>query len=441
MEVQTVFNRVEKLVPELAFDRKFELLGALPGPKNPDWILGKVLYEIYVRAFSEQGTFNGVTDRLQELKNLGIDVIWLMPVYPIGLENRKGSLGSPYAIRDYFTVNPEYGSEDDFARLVQTAHRLSMKVIIDMVPNHVAPDYVGLKNNPNLIARDKNGNPKRKIADWSDIADLNYENPHTREHIARVMQYWIKEFDVDGYRVDVAGFVPLDFWEWLAPQLRSIKRDLYLLAEWESPQLHKKAFNSTYDWSTLRILRQAFSGNVRLLAEWILAKTEIYPQNSLPLRFLENHDLKRARAVFDGEQLFAALTFVFSLHGVPLVYNGQEIGADTTPSLFEKEPIDWDNKNDRIFQAFKTLIRLRKAHKALGSNKYRFFEAYFDQGVLAYDKSRELRILINLMDKETELDQEIRNGVQDVLFNSQQKLKVKDGRWVLQPYQAMILTI
>ncbi len=444
LDYQSVFNEVMRHVPELGVEKNIADLGQAVGPPNPLWMQGAILYEIYVRAFSEQGTFEAVRERLPRLKEFGIDVVWFMPIYPIGRKNRKGSLGSPYAIRDYFTVNPEYGTEADFKRLIEQAHYLGMRVILDMVPNHVAPDFVSLEQMPHLIVLDENGVPRRKVADWTDIVDLNYAKRTTWDFMARVMTYWIREFDVDGYRCDVAGLVPNAFWQWIIPQLRAVKSDFYLLAEWESPLLHQIGFNSTYDWSTLRLLRLAFQGKIapRLLAEWVLVKTALYPQNSLPLRFAENHDVPRAALTFPAEQLLAAITFLFALHGIPLLYNGQEVGATNQPSLFEKENIPWDKKNKRVYAALKRLIQLRKSEKGLRSNSYFFDQEALNRGFLVFDKDESLRIIINLTNREQNLEQNLISNVKAVLFDSQEPDGSSDGILPrLKPFQALITKI
>ncbi len=441
LNLQEVFTEVAKRVPELGVEKKFKDLSALSGPPNPDWLDGRVLYEVYPRAFSEQGNFAALTERLESLKNIGIEILWLMPVYPIGRKERKGKSGSPYAIRDYFNVNPEYGSKADFKDLVRRAHRLGMRVIIDMVPNHVAPDFETLHRQPDLICRDAEGRPKRKVADWSDVVDLDYLNTHTRSFMAEVMQFWIDEFDVDGYRCDVAGLVPADFWEWVIPQLRKRKSDFYLLAEWESPDLHRVGFNSTYDWSTLRLLRQVFAGETKidLLADWILTKSAIYPHNSLPLRFLENHDLPRARRLFSGEQLFAAMTLLFSLHGLPLLYNGQEIGTTHRPSLFEKEPIDWKNKDQRVFNVVRELIDLRKREPALSSKTYHFDRQALNRGILAFKKGEECKVIVNLTDRILPLEQNLISDVKTIVFDSKSAGATQNDLQRLEAYQAVIV--
>ncbi len=439
----TIFREMTTFVPQLGVDRTFKNSGAVSGPENPKWILGQTLYEIYVRAFSDGGTFNQVTKRLSNLKELGFNVLWFMPVYPIGKQNRKGSMGSPYAVRDYFTVNPEYGSEEDFKHLIRQAHSLGMHVIIDMVPNHVAADFKELKENPDLVVRDARGEPTRRIKDWTDITDLDYSNPKTREFMRRVMRFWIEAFDVDGYRVDVAGMVPLDFWRQVIPELRSLKNDFYLLAEWESPSLHEAGFNSTYDWSTLTIFRKVLQGKVKasFLADWILTKSAIYPQNSLPLRFIENHDYPRSAQTFPGEQLYAALTLMFTLHGIPLIYNGQEIGAEHQPSLFEREPIDWRHADTRVLNRIKQLISLRAKETAMQSANYLFYDDALNQGILAFNKDTKLRVLINLTDLKQPLPPDLISDIETIVFDSRSKAHLNGNLTTLEPYQALICTL
>jgi cyclomaltodextrinase / maltogenic alpha-amylase / neopullulanase len=240
-------------------DRFFDL-SKETGASVPSWVEGQTLYEVFVRNFSSSVNFDGVRRRLQTIKDLGVNILWLMPIYPIGQLKRKGLLGSPYAVRDFYAVNPEYGSKQDFKSLVEDIHALDMRVIIDMVPNHVAPDYVELTKHPELLRRNSRGEPDRLISDWTDIVDLDYTSQSTRKHTLDIMQYWISEFAIDGYRVDVAGMVPLEFWEWAIPQLRQIKPELYLLAEWESPLLHRVGFTSTYDWTWHSLMLKVLKG-------------------------------------------------------------------------------------------------------------------------------------------------------------------------------------
>src|SRR5499433_3860271 len=181
------------------------------------WIRDAVVYEVFPRAFSKEGSFNGITAKLDQLKNLGVTILWLMPIHQIGQEKKKGSIGSPYAVRDYYSINPDYGTKDDLHRLINEAHRRGLKVIIDIVANHTSWDSVMMKD-PEFYKHDAQG----KIIwpyDWTDVAWLNYQNPKLREYMLKVFEYWIREFDVDGFRCDVAGEVPVDFWESTRTQL------------------------------------------------------------------------------------------------------------------------------------------------------------------------------------------------------------------------------
>ncbi len=430
-----IFQKVRPKIKRFGVQKEFVHLGRELGPQNPDWIIGNTVYEIYVRAFSTEGTFNAVTRALINFKKFGIDVIWLMPIFPIGQMERKGSLGSPYSIKDYFTVNPEYGNEEDFKTLVQTAHQLDMKIFIDMVPNHVAHDYNYFKIMPDLVRFDAQGNPLRKVAAWTDVVDLDYSKKITRQHMAKIMKFWIQQFDVDGYRCDVAGLVPLDFWEWIAPQLRALKPDFFLLAEWESPKLHQQVFNSTYDWSTLDLFNLVIKQKepLQVLAEWVLAKKAFYPQQALPLRFLENHDLPRATNQFSEEQVLAGLLFIFSLHGIPLLYNGQEIGAQKRPSLFEKEAINWQNKNQRIYDFLFKLIQMRKMEKNLSTADYTFKEKYLKENIW-FMKKQNLSILINF----NEIEKKIKRPAGEELLNTKKTLTIKNGKLFLSPYQGIV---
>lgn len=435
-------NRFQAIIARnkiYGIEEQFFDLSGEEGAPVPSWLEGQTLYEVFVRNFSSSGNFDGVRRQLQTLKNLGINILWFMPIYPIGQLNRKGSLGSPYAVRDFYGVNPEYGSKQDFKSLVKDIHARDMRLIIDMVPNHVAPDYIEVNNKPELLRRNRHGEPDRRISDWTDIVDLNYNLPSTRAYTLDIMQYWINEFDIDGYRVDVAGMVPLEFWEWSIPQLRQIKPDLFLLAEWESPLLHRAGYNSTYDWTLHSLMLKVLKGraSAALLGEWLRLKAALYPRQARPLRFVENHDKPRAARVFAGEALLPFLVLIFTTDGIPLIYNGQEIGATKDVSLFDKDTIDWTSPDEDVYQNYKTLITLRKDYPAISGKKYYFPEHKQTRDVLTYIKDG-LLVLINFRNKVLPWpecrDVRIRIGEQDILFNSHQQL----DQAKLQPYQAII---
>ena len=222
---------------------------------TPDWVRQSVIYEIFPRQFSPTGDFAGITARLDDLKALGVDVLWLMPIHPIGRLKAKGSIGSPYAVRDYYAVNPEYGTKDDFRRLVDSAHQRGMKVIIDIVANHTAWDSV-MMSNPAFYKQDAAGHVIPPHPEWEDVAGLNYLNPGTRKYMRDMLVYWVREFKLDGYRCDDAADVPTDFWEEASRDLEAVHPGFFMLAEADKPELLVNAFNCDYAWPMLAILNQ-----------------------------------------------------------------------------------------------------------------------------------------------------------------------------------------
>ncbi|MBD3225949.1 MAG: DUF3459 domain-containing protein [Caldithrix sp.] len=445
MDKQARYQSIINKTTDMAIDRRFVDLGPIIGPELPDWLENRVIYELYVRAFSPEGTFDAVTARLKELKEWGIDLIWLMPVYPIGRVQRKGTDGCPYAVKNYFTVNPEYGSEQSLKILIETAHQLNMRIILDMVANHVAPDYEPLKQYPEMVLRDEQEEPIRKIADWSDVVDLDYSSQMTRRHMADILEYWITEFDIDGYRCDVAGFVPMDFWEENIMKLRQIKPDFYMLAEWESPRLHENVFNSTYDWTLYDLLLDVHHGRepANVLQQWIEAKSQVYPRNSLFLRFLENHDKPRAAHTFKREAIPALAAFLFTIDGIPLVYNGQEIGAEHYASLFDKEPIRWNDADTTLKKTYKNLIHMRKSHPAMASEHFTFLQGGTQRQTMCYAKGTrsELLVVINFSNDTVILEnkdacEHLQSG--SILFSTNDISVMKNNKMKLLPHQAVI---
>jgi len=345
--------------------------GHLTGLNPPAWVHDGPIYEIFVRNFSSQGTFKNIQDKIPYLVDLGIKTIWLMPIYPIGKEGRKGTVGSPYAIRDYSVIDPAYGTIDDLKSLIKAVHQSGMRLILDLVLNHMAMDSIWREDHPDFFLHDQNGGFTRKIPDWSDVIDLDYTNQTLRRWIRNVIIHWVREFDIDGYRCDVAGLVPLDFWEDVYNDLSKIKNDIFLLAEWESANLHPTAFHATYDWSTHFVLEDIFKGKrpAKDAITWVIEKEANYPRNAVPMRFTENHDFIRTRDKFGENSFYPFEVFNFIVYGLPLIYCGQEMGLKKTPNLFEEDPIDWSRGDNRILNFYKKLIRLRKKYPALASRE------------------------------------------------------------------------
>ncbi|MEQ1691471.1 MAG: alpha-amylase family glycosyl hydrolase, partial [Gemmatimonas sp.] len=257
----------------------------LTAPSSAPWIRDAVIYELNTRTFTRQGTFNAAVARLDGLRDLGVTVVWLMPIHPIAELKKKGSIGSPYAVRDYYGVNPAFGTKADFRRFVSAAHARGLKVIIDVVVNHTGWDNVMMKT-PSFYRRDAKGGIVSPY-DWTDVAALNYENPALRKYITDMLVYWLKEFDLDGFRCDVAGEVPTDFWEATRAALETVKPDIIMLAEAHKPELLAQAFHLDYSWPLHSALTDVLANGrpaSRLRDAWE-AEVATYPKGSLHLRF------------------------------------------------------------------------------------------------------------------------------------------------------------
>lgn len=372
---------------------------------SPAWIRDAVIYELYPRHFSAAGNFSGVTARLPELKELGVDVVWLMPIHPIGEKLRKGSLGSPYAVRDYYGINPEYGAADDLRKLVAEAHRLGLKVILDVVLNHSAWDNVLITQHPEFYKHDASGTIIPPVAEWTDVAGFNYEVPALRDYMTAMLKHWVTDFDVDGFRCDVASMVPTDFWEQAAAALRAAKPDVFMLAEASKPDLLLNAFDMDYSWPLHArlndvLLRGAPASDLR--RSWEESRGQ-FPQGSLHLRISDNHDEARAVARFGIRGALAASVLMFTLDGVPLLYNGMEAGDATEsgdPALFEKLPVFWKPKErPPLREIYRDLIKLRKQFAPFRNDRVIWLRNSDDATLVTLmrlDERDEFVIVINL---------------------------------------------
>ncbi|HEY6552348.1 MAG TPA: alpha-amylase family glycosyl hydrolase [Vicinamibacteria bacterium] len=359
----------------------------------PSWVRDGVVYEVFPRAFSPSGDLRGVTARLDEIHRLGATILWIMPVQPIGREKRKGTYGSPYSIQDYDRINPDYGTEADFKKLVAEAHRRGLRVILDVVANHTSWDSV-LMSRPEFYLRDAAGKVQPPSADWNDVAKLDYANPEVRRHMTAMLARWLRDFDLDGFRCDVAGLVPTDFWVAARRELQKIKPDLFLLAEWSEPGLMVEAFDVDYAWPFHRALNQVLFGAMpasALRATWE-EERRAFPRGSLHLRFSDNHDERRALARFGEQAALAAAALVLSLDGVPLIYNGMETG-DTAesggPALTERVPILWatGERRPEFLLFFTRMIALRRAHEALRQGETLWLSNSDESRVLTFRRS------------------------------------------------------
>ena len=333
-----------------------------------------VLYEMNVRQLTPEGTLRAATSKLPFLKDLGVDAVWLMPVYPIGEAGRKGSLGSYYSVRDYCAVNPELGTMADFDAFVAEAHRLGMRVLLDWVANHTARDARWIAEKPaSWYERDAAGRPAVPW-DWSDTAKLNYADRDVWRAQADAMEFWLTQHDVDGFRCDMACEVPIDFWQQTLPALRKEYPGIYLLAEGEAPALHDGAFDASYAWELHHLLNDIAQGRKSAadLRAYVARDAAAMPREAFRLMFTSNHDENswagtEFERMGDAARVMALLTFTLP-NGQPLVYTGQEMGFDHRFEFFEKDPVPaWERNGFTDFYA--ALIRLRHENPALAAGE------------------------------------------------------------------------
>lgn len=341
--------------------------------RGAEWTRDAVLYQINTRQFTPEGTFAAAQKQLPRLAAMGVDILWLMPIHPIGIENRKGTLGSPYAVRDYRAVNPEFGTEADFRAFVDEAHRLGLKVILDWVANHSAYDNPLTASHPEWYSRTPEGALMSPVGtDWSDVADFDYRQPGLRRYMTESLVYWVREFGVDGYRADVAGYVPTDFWETARAELEAVK-PVFMLAEWEQRDLHARAFDATYAWKWKEAMQRLVKdgSGAGAIRGYFAEQTETWPHAALRMVYTENHDQNSwdgVAADIYGPAYEAAIALSFVGPGLPLIYNGQEADNDRQLKFFERDPIVW--REGKHAALFKRLIAMKTATPALHNGRY-----------------------------------------------------------------------
>ncbi|UYV15552.1 alpha-amylase family glycosyl hydrolase [Porphyrobacter sp. ULC335] len=340
---------------------------------NAEWTRDAVLYQLNTRQFTSEGTFKAAQTQLPRLAAMGVDIIWLMPIHPIGEANRKGSLGSPYAVRDYRAVNPELGTEAEFRAFVDEAHRLGLKVILDWVANHSAYDNPLTLSHPEWYTRTPEGALTSPAGtDWSDVADFDYSQPALRQYMTESLVYWVRDFGIDGYRADVAGYVPTDFWETARAELNKVK-PVFMLAEWEQRDLHARAFDATYGWGWKEAMQRLVKdgSGAGPMRGYYAGQSETWPRAAMRMVYTENHDQNSwdgVAAQIYGPAYEAAMALSFTGSGLPLIYNGQEADNDRQLKFFERDPIVWrEGKHDALLRK---LIALKTASPALHNGRF-----------------------------------------------------------------------
>ena len=378
----------------------------------PEWSYTKAIYEVNIRQYTDEGNFKAFEKHLPRLKELGADILWLMPIHPIGEKNRKGTLGSYYSVKDYKAVNPEFGTVEEFKSLVKMIHKMGMYVIIDWVANHAAWDNSWIEEHPDFYTQDSLGKIIPPNPDWTDVADLNFENKELWSEMIEALKFWVEECDIDGYRCDVAGMVPIEFWIEARTELEKIK-NVFMLAEWDTPEVHL-AFDMTYDWDLHHIMN-GIAKEEKTVTDLIqhLNKNEgKFPPNAFRMQFTSNHDENswngtEFERLNDGAEAFAVLTCL--IPDMPLIYTGQEAGNNKRLSFFDKDLVEW--KNDKLFDIYSKLFQLKKNNKALQNGtlggEMNYIKSSDEKNIFAFSRNAEkdkVLALFNFSNKVLEFD-------------------------------------
>ena len=380
--------------------------------QHPAWSRSANIYEVNLRQYTREGTLLAFADQLPRLKKMGVDIIWLMPIHPIGKLKRKGELGSYYAVQDYTAVSPEYGTLDDLRHLVRLAHGMGMHVILDWVGNHTAWDNPWTVQHPDWYKKDAHGqiypvtfkNEAGGTEQWADVVGLDYAQAGLWQGMTAAMAYWVREADIDGFRCDAAGLVPTPFWDQARTELNKIK-PVFMLAEWDDPALHEHAFDMTYGWDLLTVFKDIGKGKAgaAALRQYVLKPPKLYPRDAYRMLFTNNHDVNSwdgTDAELYGPAYKALAVLTFTLPGMPLIYGGQEAGLHKRLEFFQKDTIEWKKLEQEGF--YSDLIKLKKTHPALWNGQFGGDTALLDAGnaqVFAFQRQRDadvVRVVANL---------------------------------------------
>jgi glycosidase len=386
--------------------------------KMAEWIKSTNVYEVNLRQYTREGSFNAFAKELPRLKEMGVETIWLMPITPIAQKNKKGSLGSYYACSDYTSVNTEFGTLDDFKSLVRQAHEMGMKVIMDWVANHTGWDHTWTTTHPQYYKKDSTTNDFKIASGMDDIIELDYKNPALRHAMTDAMLYWVKECDIDGYRCDLAFWVELDFWKEARTAIEKIKT-IFWLAEndpLEHPDYYE-AFDACYTWTWMHKTEDYYKKTLDLnTLDTVLNQYDaVAGENKIPLWFTTNHDENSWNGTeYEkyGNAAKALAVFSFTYNGIPLIYSGQELPNKKRLKFFDKDVIDWNGKFE-LREFYKTLLTIRKDNTALisGDKKAGTLRIKTNAGeqVIAYLRKNgndEVLVMLNLSRSDTEVSLE-----------------------------------
>jgi len=434
---------MKKIISLLAFVSLLQTLCAQPG-----WIKQGNIYEVNVRQYTKEGTLRAFSDHIGRLKTMGVQTLWFMPLHPISKVDRKGTMGSYYAVSDFRSVNPEFGTLKDFVSVVKKAHAAGMKVIIDWVPNHTGADHSWLTKHPSFYVKDSTG--KAAIPyNWDDTRQLDFSNPVMEDSMIAAMKYWVKAADIDGFRVDVAWNVPESFWDKCIPALKQMKPGMFFLAEGDKPYL-AKTFDAVYPWTMFHKMEDVAAGKAPAssLDSIRLVNAGLYPSRTIQLYFTSNHDEnswnKADYGTFPGpvHAPFAVLTQTMA-NSVPLIYSGQEEPVLRALQFFEKDPINFREFKRSKF--YTTLLALRKNNPALASDAgFRKVNVGDDKALYAYvrEKSgRKILVILNLSANEQTIqiaDKSLQGNPYNVFAYTHEKLS--GSPWNIEPWGYVIYT-
>ncbi len=439
-----ITNDVTTKLPELPANLKVRT------PMPPKWTYNATIYEVNIRQYTPKGSFKAFETHLPRLKEMGVGILWLMPIHPIGNKKRKGSMGSYYAVKDYKKVAPEFGSIEDLKSLVNKAHSMGMYVIIDWIANHSAWDNLLIEEHPDWYTLNNKGEHISPVPDWSDVADFNYDNKNLQAYMIDAMKFWVNTTNIDGFRCDMAGMVPVAFWNKARKELDKIK-PVFMLAEAEEPELHYSAFDMTYALELHHLMngvakdeKNALDINGYFNREELRHFTADYR-----MQFITNHDENALSSTTkermgDAEDMFTVFTFV--VPGMPLVYSGQEADLNKKLKFFDKDQIDWKNYPKQPF--YTQLIKLKKDHRVLWNGAYggdmKRISTTNERNVFAFSRSNQqdsLIMVFNLSDRKEKFllnDNSYKGSYQNLMDNEMVKLSNKKHVF-LKPWQYYVL--
>ena len=414
---------------------------------SPSFLQTGNIYEVNIRQYTAEGTFNAFLSHLPRLKDMGVEILWLMPVHPIGKIKRKGTLGSYYSIQDHRAVNLEFGTEEDFRNLIQKVHESGMKIIMDWVANHTSWDHVWTISNPEFFIRDEAGNFKSPH-DWDDVIQINHADQNEQAAMIDAMAYWLTDFDIDGFRADLAHLTPLQFWKDARLKLTPLKKDLIWLAETEEPSYHE-AFDISYTWKWMHTTEKYAKKEITL-PDCINVLNEYkndFPSNALRLFFTSNHDENSWNGTeYEKYGVNAKAFAVFSCTypGMPLVYSGQELPNNRRLKFFEKDAIEWGTSIE-LHEFYKVLFGLRKRNKAISAPTDNMPVFYFEveKDILVYSLTKDkdqVYVFLNLSTEtiSSEIHSNNLNGKYQNIFtgeisesNSAYRFDVPPGHYIV----------